>query len=174
MSGRRELERFIGRYSPGVARVARQALAKMRALVPGACELVYDNYNALAIAFGPTERASDAVASLALYPRWVSLFFARGAVLDDRDRILKGTGTTVRHIVLEDAATLDRADVRQLLGQAVRLSALPLPSGRGRTVIKSVSAKQRPRRPPALQPPSPPKRGARAPARARPPRGRRA
>jgi len=50
----------------------------MRARLPGAVELVYDNHNALAIGFGPTERASDAVFSIALFPRWVSLFFLRG------------------------------------------------------------------------------------------------
>jgi hypothetical protein len=40
------------------------ALAKMRARLPGAVELVYDNYNALAIGFGPTERTSEAVFSI--------------------------------------------------------------------------------------------------------------
>jgi hypothetical protein len=35
----------------------------------GAIELVYDNYNALVIGYGPTERASDALIFLAVYPR---------------------------------------------------------------------------------------------------------
>ena len=75
MSPEKELERFIGKYSPEVGAVARAALAKMRTRLPGAVELVYDNYNALAIAFGPSERVSDVIFSIALYPRWVSLFF---------------------------------------------------------------------------------------------------
>jgi hypothetical protein len=61
--------------------VARQARAKIRRLQPRAVELVYDNYNALAIAFGPTERPSDLILSIALYPRWVSLFFTREPTL---------------------------------------------------------------------------------------------
>src|SRR5688572_16302910 len=56
-----QLEAFIAKFTPDVAAAARQALAKTRMLVPGAVELAYDNYNALAIGFGPTERASDAV-----------------------------------------------------------------------------------------------------------------
>jgi len=49
----------------------------MRTKFPRANVLVYDNYNALAIGFGPTERASDAVFSIAPFPRWVSLFSFR-------------------------------------------------------------------------------------------------
>jgi hypothetical protein len=70
-----QLDGFIAKYSPDVAAVARAALIRMRRILPGAIELVYDNYNALAVAFGPSERASEAVVSIALYPRWVSLFF---------------------------------------------------------------------------------------------------
>jgi hypothetical protein len=83
-SAERQLAGFIARFSPDVARVARAARAKIRKQLPGAFELVYDNYNALALAFGPTDRASDAILSIALYPRWVSLFFARGAKLPDQ------------------------------------------------------------------------------------------
>ena len=46
--------------------------------------------NALAIGFGPTERASEAIFSIAVFPRWVSLFFLQGAGLPDPDGILQG------------------------------------------------------------------------------------
>ena len=120
----------------------------MRARLPGAIELVYDNYNALAVGFGPTERASDAIFSIALFPRWVSLFFLDGARLSDPQRLLKGSGKKARHIVLGDAAVLDRPGVRALMEQALEHAKKPK-DGRGsrRTVIKAVSAKQRPRRP---------------------------
>ena len=36
----------------------RPSCQEMRAIVPGAIELVYDNYNALVIGFGPTKRAA--------------------------------------------------------------------------------------------------------------------
>jgi hypothetical protein len=45
-SPERNIARFMGRYSPTVERVARQARRKLRRLLPGAVELVYDNYNA--------------------------------------------------------------------------------------------------------------------------------
>lgn len=138
---------FIAKYSPEVARVARQARAKIRKLLPGAVELVYDNYNALALAFGPSERASELILSVALYPRWVSLFFTRGAELDDPHGLLSGSGNKIRHVVLGSAATLDSAPVRALIRDALATHPRPLLQGRGRTIIRSVSARQRPRRP---------------------------
>ena len=143
-----QLKSFLAKYSPEVAAVARDALAAMRRLVPGATELVYDNYNALAIGFGATDRSSDAVFSIAVYPRWVSLFFLRcGTTLPDPTKVLRGTGSRVRHIVLTSAADLDRPDVRALMAHALAEADPPIETGaKRRLMIKSVSSRQRPRR----------------------------
>jgi len=69
----------------------------MRKKFPRAEVMVYYNY-ALAIGFGPSERASDAVFSIVLYPRWVNLFFLQGAGLPDPHKLLKGSGKLVRSI----------------------------------------------------------------------------
>lgn len=147
-SPERRLAAFMARYSPEVARVARAVRSKLRRLLPGALELVYDNYNALALGFGPTERAADAVLSIALYPRWVSLFFLRGAGLPDPSGLLRGSGTRVRSIVVEQPSLLDTTAVRQLIEVAVARNPVAVdPRQRRRLIIKSVSAKQRPRQP---------------------------
>ena len=150
-SPERRLAQFIGKFSPEVARVAKAARTKVRKLLPGAFELVYDNYNALALAFSPTEKTSDVILSVALYPRWVSLFFARGAQLPDPKAILRGSGSQIRHVVLAPLDVLDSAPVRQLIKTAVATHPNALVPGRGRTIIRSVSAKQRPRRPPEVR-----------------------
>src|SRR5262245_9013459 len=143
-----QLAGFIAKYAPEIGDKARAALAKMRARLPGAIELVYDNYNALAIGFSPTERTSDVIFSITLYPRWVSLFFFRGADLPDPQKLLKGGGKQVRHIILESASDLDKPAVKALMDRAIERSANPLDrANRGRIIIKSISAKQRPRRP---------------------------
>jgi hypothetical protein len=142
-----QLAGFIDKYSPEVASVARAALAKMRARLPGAVQFVYDNYNALVIGFGPTERASDAVFSIALYPRWVNLFFLNGAGLHDPHKLLRGSGSRVRSIRLDTASVLDVPAVRALMVEAID-GARPFTGGkRGRIVMKMVSKTQRPRRP---------------------------
>ncbi len=143
-----QLNAFIDKYAPEIRAVARAALKKMRARLPGAIRLVYDNYNALVIGFGPTDRASDAIFSIVLYPRWVTLFFLNGVNLPDPQKLLKGSGKRVRHIVLEDAATMDKPEVCALMVHALKQEGDSLEHGRaGRIVIKSISAKQRPRRP---------------------------
>jgi len=147
-SPEKQLAEFLAKYSPAIAKLAKQVLAKMRTRLPGAVELVYDNYNALAIAFGPTERTSDAMFSITLYPRWVSVFFVHGAEMPDPHKILKGSGNAMRHIVVDDAARLDEPAVRALMDQALKHAPKPLDaSAASRIVIKSISAKQRPRRP---------------------------
>jgi hypothetical protein len=143
-----QLDTFLDKYSPAVATLARACLAKMRARLPGAVQLVYDNYNALVIGFGPSERAGEAVFSIALYPRWVTLFFLQGACLPDPKHLLKGGGKVVRHIVLASAADLDSPAVQGLMATALKRAEPGIdPDAPGSLVIRSVSAKQRPRRP---------------------------
>ena len=142
------LEEWIARYSPEVAQVARAVLARMRARLPGAVQLVYDNYNALVVAFGPGERTSEAVFSVALYPRWVSLFFLHGAGLPDPQRRLQGSGNQVRSVVLHSAEDLDDPAIQALMHAALERAPRAIdPAQPGRMVIRSVSARRRPRRP---------------------------
>lgn len=150
-SAEADLERFIAPYAPEVATVARDALAWMRARLPGAVELVYDSYNALAISFGPTERTADAIFSIALYPEWVSLFFLQDATrLPDPDELLVGAGNKVRHVVLTRAADLERPAIVALMAAALERAPTAIdPSSAGRVVILAVSERQRPRQPSA-------------------------
>ncbi len=148
MTSKQQLDSFMGKYSPEVASVARKAFRWMRRKFPHATVLVYDNYNALAIGFGPTERASDAVFSIALFPRWTNLFFLQGAGLPDPHKLLKGTGKQARSIRLDSVELLDDPKLLALIdAEALRLGLEP-DAGSGKIVIKSISARQRPRRSP--------------------------
>jgi len=143
-----QLDGFIAKYSADVAKQGRAAIARMRKLLPAAQVLVYDNYNALAVGFGPSERSSEIVFSIAMYPRWVSLFFAKGVGLPDPHRRLQGSDGVVRHVVLTEIAVLDHPHIRELMQHALARSGASLQTGkRGAIVIKSIAAKQRPRRP---------------------------
>jgi hypothetical protein len=147
-----QLERFLDAYTPEIAAFARVALAKMRKRLPPAVEMVYDNYNALVCGFGPTERASEAVFSIVMFPKYVSLCFLQGAVLPDPKGLLQGKGNVVRHIRLEDEETLDRADVKAMMATAMKMAQVPFDKkAEYKLVIKSISAKQRPRRPPPVK-----------------------
>ena len=145
-----QLNGFIARFTPEIARLARGALARMRKQLPNAHQLVYDNYNACGIGFSSTERASDCIFSIVLYPRRVSLFFlqAMKSNLSDPEKLLQGSGSVVRFIPLDSAAQIESAPVQRLMKQAIAGAKTPISrGGKGKLIIKSISAKQRPRRP---------------------------
>ena len=145
-SGAKRLDTLIDAYTPAVASIARGALARLRRQVPGAVELVGDRYTGLVIGFSPTERPADATLSIVLYPRWVNLFFLRGAALRDPSKILQGSGTVVRHLKLHDPAVLDERAVQDLVAQARAQAGTAFPRRR-RTLIKGIAVKRRARRP---------------------------
>jgi hypothetical protein len=148
MSAIAQLDTFIDKYTPVIAAQVRVILAKMRKLLPGAVEMVYDNYSALVIGFGPTERASEALFSIVVYPKWVSICFITGAVLPDPDNILQGDGNQVRHIRLTEPEALDLPAVQTLMREALDRAGDPIDTSQpGRLLVKSISAKQRSRRP---------------------------
>jgi hypothetical protein len=142
-----QLEGFIARFSPEIAERVRAARIVLRARLPGATELAYDNYNALAIGYGPGEKTSEAVFSLAIYPRNVLLYFLPGVGLPDPEGLLQGEGKVGRYVCLKDVALLDEPAVIALIDTALDRAKRPLPPSGGRTIIKSISARQRPRRP---------------------------
>ena len=150
-----QLDSFIAKYDPEVATFARRALAKMRKLVPGAIEMVYDNYNWLVIGFSPTERPSEAIFSLVLPPGRVTLCFLQGAGLPDPAKRLRGSGNVVRNIRLynagePDARVLDDPEVLALINVALNRAKVPMPAGaRRKVIIRAVAERQKPRRRPA-------------------------
>jgi hypothetical protein len=144
---KRQLDSFLAKYDPAIAALARRVLVKMRKRLPGAVEMVYDNYNGLVIGFGPNDRPSLAIFSIVLFPRWVTLCFLQGAGLPDPQRRLQGEGRVVRHIRLEDFSVLEAPYVHRLMNLALHRAKASLdPSNRRQLIIKSISAKQRPRR----------------------------
>lgn len=148
MPPQKELDRFLDKYTPEIAAEARECLKILRARMPFAHQLVYDNYNALAIGFAPSEKASEGIFSIALYPKHINFFFLQGAKLRDPDGLLQGSGNAVRHIRLASAADLKRPDIRDLMETAMESARVPFdPEVRGKLIIRSVSAKQRARRP---------------------------
>jgi hypothetical protein len=138
---------FLDKYTPEMVAAATESRARLRKDIPGGTEFIYDNYNALVFGYGPSERPSDAVLSLAIMPQWVTLCFLKGARLPDPKGLLRGSGNIVRNIRLKDPAHLDDPDVRNFIRQAIDGASPSFQGGDQETVIRSVSPKQRPRRP---------------------------
>jgi hypothetical protein len=141
-----QLQGFIERFDSTIAELARSCRARLRSRFPAAFELVYDNYNALAIGYGPSQKTSDCMVSLALFPRNVRLFFYWGAELADPAGRLLGSGNQVRSVHLTGPEVFDDPEVLALLDAAEANPRHSRWGEAGGTIIKSVSTRQRPRR----------------------------
>jgi hypothetical protein len=143
----KQLAEFIDKFAPEMARSIRAVRAGLRKRVPTANELAYDNYNFFVIGYSSTLRPSDCFVSLVADGHGVRLAFYWGSKLSDPKGILLGSGSQNRFIRLERARDLSKPEVEALIRAAIAQGRAPLPdTGRGRLVIRSISAKQRPRR----------------------------
>jgi hypothetical protein len=143
----RQLASFIAKFEPKHARLIKACRAELRRILPTAVELVYDNYNFFVIGYCSSERPSDCIVSIAAAANGVGLSFYHGATLPDPSGILEGSGKQNRFIRLPGASKLSEPEVLKLILLAAAQAKTKLPSaGSGHLVIKSVSAKQKPRR----------------------------
>ncbi len=150
MTPEKQLATFIDKFTPAMARLIRAVRKAMRARLPSAIELVYDNYNFFVIGYGPNEKPSHAIFSIAAQATGVALCFLQGAKLPDPKQLLKGSGNVVRSIRLASAKSLDDPDLSALMQTAIERAKTPLdPHGKHQLIIRSISAKQRPRRAPS-------------------------
>jgi hypothetical protein len=121
-----DLNAIIMRRSPEMAKLTKAVLAKLRPRFPGAVEMVYDKKNALVIGFCPDERASNVINSIAVYTKWINLYFFEGDTLPDPEGLLQGAGTIVRSIRVTSPADLDRPAVKALMAEALKRADPPL------------------------------------------------
>jgi hypothetical protein len=153
-SAEKQLAKFISKFDSKNQELIRSIRRALRKRLPTANELVWDNYNFFVIGYSATERPSD------------SSFPRRGArtvrtlLLPRREpagsaRHPAGLGVQNRFIRLDPRKTLARPEVEAVIAAAVAQMRVPLPkTGRGRLIIRSVSAKQRPRSKRAKKAPS--------------------
>jgi hypothetical protein len=146
----KQLATFIAKFDPPMVLLIRAVRSALRKRLPAANELVYDNYNFFVIGYCSTDRASDCIVSLAANAKGIVLSFYYGSTLPDPAGILQGSGSQNRFIRVARAGDLAKAENEALIAAAVRQAKTPLAEkGIGRLIIKSISAKQRPRRLPA-------------------------
>lgn len=143
-----QLASYFAKYEPGIVKLGKALRAKLRARLPGLIEIVYvyEGQNALVISYSPTGQGYGGLCSLALYPDVVKLHFGRGASLSkaDPNKLLRGSGKTVRHVVLNSVADFDRAEIEALMAAAVKLADVRLDaSAQGSMIIKAEAQKKR-------------------------------
>ena len=144
-----DLYKFMLPYPESVKSVALWIREFVWALYPETNELIYDNYNAVAFGWSPTDRAGDAFCSIAMFSDHVNFGFNRGSEIPDKYNILLGNGTLYRYIKIKDQSDFPAEHIRQLLQLACENSLSRIKPAkkvfRGETIVKSISpVKRRP------------------------------
>lgn len=145
-NGEDQLRSFIGKFDIDNQALIRDTRAALKMRLPACAQLVWDNYNFLVIGYSPTEHPSDYVISIAASAAGVSLSFNGGANLSDSGGVLMGSSKVNRFIRVPSVAVLADPKVDRLIHTAIAACKVKLPwASGGKLVIRSVSAKQRPR-----------------------------
>jgi hypothetical protein len=137
---------FLAPFPPDVQKLALATRALVLSECPGATELIYDAYNAVASGYGFTGRPSDCFIHVAVYAHWVNLGFNRGSQIPDPRHILQGKGNWIRHIRIASPADLSKPEVRAFVKAAIERAVLPDPQKPGEpggSIVRAIYARKR-------------------------------
>ena len=142
-----QLSNFIAPYEPNIQELALELRRFVTETIPEANELIWDNYNALAIAYSKSEKLKDAFCHLALYSKHVNFGFNRGTELVNPTIELKGTGKLIRHFTVNDWQSFPQEEMKKLIWEAVGISEKRNPdlihqTATGVSLVMSVSEKK--------------------------------
>jgi hypothetical protein len=116
---------------------------------PNSNELIYDNYNALAFGWSPTDKVGHTFCSIAVGRTSYNIHFGFywGSEISDPNKILLGEGNQYRYILVGNKADFPKTYIKKLIKEAYVNSLAkvknPLQIIKGKTILKSVSAKKR-------------------------------
>lgn len=143
----KDLEKFVQPFPPAVQEITWWLRNFVWTACPDSNELIYDNYNALAIGFGLSDKASDVFCSIAVYSNYANFGFLRGHEISDPEKLLTGAGKMYRYITVKQQKDLPKIYIKKLLLESVINAQARLNTGKQTlkqaTIVKSVSAKKR-------------------------------
>ena len=132
---------IIQSVAPESERLIATIRRSLRKRLPTAHEIVYEYRSWVVISFSPTANGYDGVLAVRADADGVKLYFNRGKMLPDPDKLLRGSATQVRFIPVGSATTLTRPAVTRLIEQAITDNNVPFAdTGKGSIVIRSASA----------------------------------
>ncbi len=142
-----ELSHFLRAYDISIVQTAIELREFVLNLIPDANELIYNSYNALAIAYSISDKQKDTFSHIAIYGGHVNLGFNRGAELKDPKRLLQGSGKSIRHFKVKSFNELQKTYITEILNEAYGLALQSLNDKKqpikGISIVKSSSAKNK-------------------------------
>jgi len=118
-------------------------------LYPQTNELIYDNYNALAFGWSPTDKVGHTFCSIAIgrTSKNIHFGFYWGAEINDPEKILLGQGNQYRYILVDNIKSFPKTYIKKLIAEAYDNSLSKVKDKEqirdGLTITKSISTKKR-------------------------------
>lgn len=118
-------------------------------LYPKANELIYDNYNALAFGWSPTDRVGHVFCNIAVgrTSNNIQFGFYWGSEIADPEKKLVGNGNQYRYLLVKNKKEFPKAYIKKLLKEAYANSLEKAKDKKqimqGVTITKSVSSSKR-------------------------------
>ncbi len=117
-----QLKKFIKPYSEKIQNLTLELRSFITELVPQTNELIWDNYNAVAIAYSKSKKLKDAFCHIAVYKGHVNFGFNRGAELTNTNIKLSGVGKMIRHVSVADFDEFPQEEIKKMIWEAVGIS----------------------------------------------------
>jgi len=117
-----QLKKFLAPYDGRIQNLTMELRNFITDLIPESNELIWDNYNAVAIAYSKSEKLKDAFCHIAVYSRHVNFGFNRGAELKKGCVTLSGKGKLIRHISVKDFKSFPKKEIERMIREAVAIS----------------------------------------------------
>ncbi|MFK7937495.1 MAG: DUF1801 domain-containing protein [Saprospiraceae bacterium] len=142
-----DLHQFLFPYSSDIQQLTIQLRDFITDLVPEANELIWDNYNAVAIAYSKSEKLKDAFCHIAVYSKHVNFGFNRGAELTKSQVKLEGKGQLIRHLKVKNIESFPQKEIEKMIWEAVEISEtlnaeLVNQKDIGKSMVMSISKKK--------------------------------
>ncbi len=85
---------------------------------PDTCEVVRIGEKAATYGVG-SKKMSEGYVYLMPHKKWINLGFYKGALLEDNNNLLEGTGKSLRHIKIHSLENANRKEIRELIELAI-------------------------------------------------------
>lgn len=142
-----QLQNFLLPYDIKIQQLALKLRKFILDTEPTCNELIWDNYNAVAMAYSKSDKLKDAFCHIAIYAKHVNFGFNRGSELTKSQLKLSGNGKLIRHFKVHNFEEFPENEIRKTLFEAIGLleklnNKLIHPEIESKSIVMSISEKK--------------------------------
>ena len=142
-----ELHKFLTPYDSKIQILTIQLREFITNMIPDANELIWDNYNAVAIAYSKSEKLKHAFCHISVYSKHVNFGFNRGAELKNYKIKLEGKEKLIRHFTVKNIDSFPKDEIKKMILESIEIISQPdnqfvHKTSVGKSIIMSISEKK--------------------------------